>query len=265
MSIFGGSSKSTSTQVTSTEVSTINETNVGNLDIGLTGNDANSMVAIIEQGASDRAMINAAAMSNIYQDVGTSYNQLVGGANNLIQTGLYQNSIAADLIANLSRQESLQSGANYANLLKATTEAGERMSFDYRNLLDTSDRQWTLLNQTLQLSERASVSNYNTLMAGTQNIIDTVMSSEDERSLINAQLLSDIMEKGSVLISDIADQSTDVIGELMGGVNRLTEALPAVAVGETLEPLAPDWKDMVTYLLPALVLIGGFLMWKGVK
>ena len=82
MGLFGGSKKSTTQNITTTT-----ETTTNIRDIGFTGAQAVKMAATLQAGANESEAIRAQSLDNIVQQVGANYNQLVGGANNLIQAG----------------------------------------------------------------------------------------------------------------------------------------------------------------------------------
>ena len=83
----GSSSKSAKT----TNITTTTKTTMG--DIGLTGQNAVDMAAIMQTGAIEQTRISAASLDNLMQTVGKSAQQLIGGASDLIRT---QGEIAAD-------------------------------------------------------------------------------------------------------------------------------------------------------------------------
>jgi len=58
------------------------DTTIG--DIGLTGQGLINYVSVLEQGRTDRAIIEAGAIDKLMQGVGDNYNRLIGGANDLI-------------------------------------------------------------------------------------------------------------------------------------------------------------------------------------
>jgi len=80
----GGSSKSSSSQDITTITETTTSTSMG--DVGLTGAQAVDMAAVLESGAVQRAQINADFLAPVVQATGNAWNQLVGGAGQLVQT-----------------------------------------------------------------------------------------------------------------------------------------------------------------------------------
>lgn len=80
MGFFGSDSKSSKkTNITTTTKTTMR-------DVGLTGQNAVDMAAVLQTGAIERTRISAASLDNIIQTVGKTSQQLVGGASNLVQT-----------------------------------------------------------------------------------------------------------------------------------------------------------------------------------
>jgi hypothetical protein len=77
---MGGSSSSDkkTTNITTTTQTTMR-------DVGLTGQNAVDMAAVLQTGAIERTRISAASLDNIIQTVGKTSQQLVGGASNLVQ------------------------------------------------------------------------------------------------------------------------------------------------------------------------------------
>lgn len=55
-------------------------------DVGLTGQSAVDMVAVMETGAIERTRIAAGTLDNLMQTVGKTSQQLIGGASDLIST-----------------------------------------------------------------------------------------------------------------------------------------------------------------------------------
>lgn len=83
-----GGSKSSDKKTTN--ITTTTETTMG--DIGLTGQHAVDLAAILNTGAIEQTRISASSMDNIIQTVGKTSQQLVGGASDLVQA---QGAIAA--------------------------------------------------------------------------------------------------------------------------------------------------------------------------
>ena len=81
MALFGGSSSKTKKI---TNITTTTKTNIR--DVGLTGQNAVDMAAILQTGAIESSRISAASMNNLMQTVGKSSQQLIGGASDLIRT-----------------------------------------------------------------------------------------------------------------------------------------------------------------------------------
>lgn len=70
------------------QTSTVNTTTTTNIrDIGLSGAAAVDLADVLQSGAIESEAIRATSLDRIVQSVGTSYQQLIGGANNLIETG----------------------------------------------------------------------------------------------------------------------------------------------------------------------------------
>jgi len=84
---MGGSSSS---DTKTTEINTTTTTSMG--DVGLTGQGAVDMAAILQTGAIESTRISAASLDTLIQTVGKSSQQLIGGASELVRT---QGEIAA--------------------------------------------------------------------------------------------------------------------------------------------------------------------------
>lgn len=84
---MGGGSKSS--QEKTTNVTTTTTTNIR--DIGLTGQHALDMAAILETGATDRTYLVGESINKLIQGAGEGWQRLIGGAsdiaNNLVLTG----------------------------------------------------------------------------------------------------------------------------------------------------------------------------------
>jgi len=78
---MGGSSSSSKKE---TNITTTTETTMG--DIGLTGQNAIDMAAIMQTGAIEQTRISAASLDNLMQTVGKTSQQLIGGASDMIRT-----------------------------------------------------------------------------------------------------------------------------------------------------------------------------------
>jgi len=83
-----GGSRSSDTKTT--EINTTTTTSMG--DVGLTGQSAVDMAAILQTGAIESTRISAASLDTLIQTVGKSSQQLIGGASELVRT---QGEIAA--------------------------------------------------------------------------------------------------------------------------------------------------------------------------
>ena len=83
-----GGSKSSDKKTTN--ITTTTETTMR--DVGLTGQNAVDMAAVLETGAIERTRISATSFDNLIQSVGKTHQQLIGGASNLIeaQKDLYE-------------------------------------------------------------------------------------------------------------------------------------------------------------------------------
>jgi hypothetical protein len=79
---MGGGDSSTSEKTTETVTTTTTTIN----DIGLTGAQAVDMAAVLESGGIRREEIAAATLEKLVQGVGSSYQQLIGGASDLVTT-----------------------------------------------------------------------------------------------------------------------------------------------------------------------------------
>lgn len=77
-----GGSKSSSKKTT--KVTTNTKTTMG--DIGLTGQNAVDLAAVLSTGAIESTRISAASLDNLVQTVGKNAQQLIGGASDLIET-----------------------------------------------------------------------------------------------------------------------------------------------------------------------------------
>ncbi|MFH1931047.1 MAG: hypothetical protein ABIN18_05600 [Pseudomonadota bacterium] len=84
---MGGSK---SKDVKTTNITTTTETTMR--DVGLTGQNAVDMAAVLSTGAIESTRISAASLDNLIQTVGKSSQQLIGGASDLVRT---QGEIAA--------------------------------------------------------------------------------------------------------------------------------------------------------------------------
>ena len=77
---MGGSKSS---DVKETNITTTTETSMG--DIGLTGQNAVDLAAVLSTGAIESTRISASSLDNIVQTIGKTSQQLVGGASELVQ------------------------------------------------------------------------------------------------------------------------------------------------------------------------------------
>ena len=80
MGLFSTSSKSRQT----TNVTTKTTTNIR--DIGLTGQNAVDLAAVLSTGAIEQQRMTLGTMDNLVQTVGKSAQQLIGGASNMVET-----------------------------------------------------------------------------------------------------------------------------------------------------------------------------------
>ena len=80
--LFGGQRTSADTTQTRT-TKTTTTTNLG--DIGLTGQGAIDLAAVLEAGGIAREQVGSSLITGILQSTGEGWNQLVGGASNLVQ------------------------------------------------------------------------------------------------------------------------------------------------------------------------------------
>lgn len=95
-----GGSKSSDTKTT--DINTTTTTTMR--DVGLTGQNAVDMAAILSTGAIESTRISAASLDTLIQTVGKSSQQLIGGASELVRT---QGDIAAH-----TAQAALQGGTD---------------------------------------------------------------------------------------------------------------------------------------------------------
>ena len=81
---------SKSSDVKENNITTTTTTNMR--DVGLTGSNAVDMAAVLQTGALESTRISAASLDTLMQTVGSSAQQLIGGASDLVKT---QGEIAA--------------------------------------------------------------------------------------------------------------------------------------------------------------------------
>lgn len=98
-SIFGGSSESQSSTNKTTNVTTTTTSTVG--DVGLTGQNAVDAIKALVSGFITGNQVQAAALESITQESGKNYQQLVGGANNLVNTAPSLTQAAVVPVANV--------------------------------------------------------------------------------------------------------------------------------------------------------------------
>ena len=77
----GGSSSS---DKKTTEITTTTTTNMR--DVGLTGQHAVDMAAVMQTGAIESTRISATSLDHLIQQTGKTAQQLIGGASNLVRT-----------------------------------------------------------------------------------------------------------------------------------------------------------------------------------
>lgn len=77
-----GGSKSSDTKTTN--ITTTTETTMR--DVGLTGQSAVDMAAIMQTGAIEQTRISASTLESLMQTVGKTSQQLIGGASDLVRT-----------------------------------------------------------------------------------------------------------------------------------------------------------------------------------
>jgi len=80
-----GGGGSSSKQEQSTETNTTTTTTIR--DIGLTGGAATDIAAIFQSGVIEQEQIIADTINNLIQAAGEGYNQLIGGAGLLVESG----------------------------------------------------------------------------------------------------------------------------------------------------------------------------------
>lgn len=81
---MGGSSKSKTSEVKTTTVNTTTSTQMG--DVGLTGAQMVDMSAVLESGGIERERIAADTIGNLVMATGNAWNQLIGGAEGIVET-----------------------------------------------------------------------------------------------------------------------------------------------------------------------------------
>jgi hypothetical protein len=109
---MGGSSSSskheqTENIETNTITTTTTETNIG--DIGLTGSDAVALADILQAGSIQSQRIQAEALTKISQDIGSSWQQLVGGAGLIATTAGEQSGKLLDTAKSIANPDTEQS------------------------------------------------------------------------------------------------------------------------------------------------------------
>ena len=77
-----GGSKSSDTKTT--DITTTTTTNMR--DVGLTGKDAVDMAAVMQAGAIETTRISASSLDKLIQQTGSTAQQLIGGASDLVRT-----------------------------------------------------------------------------------------------------------------------------------------------------------------------------------
>jgi len=82
--LFGGGGSSSSATTKTTNVTTTTTSKVG--DVGLTGQNAVDAIKSLVSGVVAGAQVNASSLQQINQESGKNYQQLIGGANNLVAT-----------------------------------------------------------------------------------------------------------------------------------------------------------------------------------
>jgi len=82
--IFGVGSQSKSKTTKTTNI--ITTTNTSMRDVGLTGQNAVDLAAILSMGGIEQTRIAASSLDNLVQTIGKSSQQLIGGASELVRT-----------------------------------------------------------------------------------------------------------------------------------------------------------------------------------
>jgi hypothetical protein len=80
----GGPSNSKSSNEKTQKITTTTTTTMR--DVGLTGAQAVDLAAVLESGAVQRAELNTTVLNGLVQATGNAWNQLIGGANELVET-----------------------------------------------------------------------------------------------------------------------------------------------------------------------------------
>ena len=75
---------SKSSDVKETNITTTTQTTMR--DVGLTGQNAVDMAAVMQTGAIEQTRISATTLNNLMQTVGKTSQQLIGGASDMIRT-----------------------------------------------------------------------------------------------------------------------------------------------------------------------------------
>lgn len=74
-------------------------------DIGLTGQHAVDLANVIQAGSIDRAMVHSSDFQALLQTTGQTYQKLIGGASDLIQTGAVTQLKAAEQLEKLGEMK----------------------------------------------------------------------------------------------------------------------------------------------------------------
>lgn len=134
----GGSSKKNTTH----NITTTTETTTNMRDVGLTGASAVNLASVLQMGANDSEAIRAQSLDNITQSVGDGYQQLVGGANNLVSS-----------VKDISDNQTEATGG-FLETIRSLAGSAERQTANNANLVQNSAQD--AQNTIRQLSDRAT-------------------------------------------------------------------------------------------------------------
>lgn len=116
---MGGSSKSKTSEVKTTNVTTTTSTKMG--DVGLTGAQMVDMAAVLETGGIERERIASDTINNLVQATGNAWTRLIGGASDMVETSAEISEYVVDRVPIL-----LQPATELAELyLTSSQEMGE--------------------------------------------------------------------------------------------------------------------------------------------
>lgn len=123
---FGGSGDSTSSKADTT-VNTTTTTTSTYRDIGFTGADAVALADVTGGAGVEITRIGSDTLKQLSQDVGDSYNQLIGGASNLISSASARASETLNAGNNASRDILSEAGAQAKTLIDSAQSTAARV------------------------------------------------------------------------------------------------------------------------------------------